>query len=46
MSGHKSTEGNFEPEETAAVAYRQFTSQRNWEDVLVMSDVSDEIWPF
>ena len=46
MSGKKSTVGNFEPEETAAVAYRQFTSTRNWEDVLVMSDVSDEIWPF
>lgn len=46
MSGQKSTEGNFEPEETAAVAYEQFTSDRNWEDVLVMSDVSDEIWPF
>ena len=46
MSGHKSAEGNFEPEETAAAAYRQFTSSRNWEDVLVMSDISDEIWPF
>ncbi|MBD5458033.1 MAG: SDR family NAD(P)-dependent oxidoreductase [Lachnospiraceae bacterium] len=46
MSGEKSTEGNFEPEETAAVAYEQFTSDRNWEDVLVMSDVSNEIWPF
>lgn len=46
MSGRKSTVGNFEPEETAAVAYEQFTSDRNWEDVLVMSDVSNEIWPF
>lgn len=46
MTGQKSIEGNFEPEETAAVAYEQFTSQRNWEDVLVMSDVSNEIWPF
>ena len=46
MNGQKSTEGNFEPEETAAVAYEQFTSDRNWEDVLIMSDVSDEIWPF
>lgn len=46
MSGLKSAEGNFEPEETAAVAYEQFASDRNWEDVLVMSDVSDEIWPF
>ena len=46
MSGQKSTEGNFEPEEAAAIAYEQFTSGRNWEDVLVMSDVSNEIWPF
>ena len=46
MNGKKSTEGNFEPEETAAVAYEQFTSDRNWEDVLIMSDVSNEIWPF
>ena len=46
MSGRKSTEGNFEPEETAAAAYGQFVSDRNWEDVLVMTDVSDEMWPF
>lgn len=46
MSGQKSTEGNFEPEETAAVAYEQFISQRNWENVLIMSDISYEIWPF
>ena len=46
MSGQKSTEGNFEPEESAAAAYEQFTSDRNWEDVLIMSDVSGEIWPF
>ena len=46
MSGQKSTEGNFEPEETAAAAYEQFTSDRNWEDVLIMSDVSNELWPF
>ena len=46
MQGKKSTEGNFEAEETAAVAYQQFTSERNWEDVLIMSDVSNEIWPF
>lgn len=46
MSGRKSTVGNFEPEETAAVAYEQFVSQRNWEDVLIMSDVSNEIWSF
>lgn len=46
MSGKKSTMGNFEPEETAAVAYRQFTSDREAEDVLVMTDVSDEMWPY
>ena len=46
MSGHKSTEGNFEPEESAAAAYEQFSSGRNWEDVLIMSDISGEIWPF
>lgn len=46
MSGQKSTAGNFEPEETAAVAYGQFTADRDWEDVLIMSDVSNEIWPF
>lgn len=46
MSGQKSTVGNFEPEETAAAAYGQFTSERDWEDVLIMSDVSNEIWPF
>lgn len=46
MSGQKSTEGNFEPEESAQVAYEQFTSDRDWEDVLIMSDVSNEIWPF
>lgn len=46
MSGQKSEVGNFEPEETAAVAFSQFTSDRNWEDVLILSDVSNEIWPF
>lgn len=46
MGGKKSTIGNFEPEETAAVAYRQFTSDREAEDVLVMTDVSDEMWPY
>lgn len=46
MSGRKNTEGNFEPEETAAVAYQQFTSDRDWEDVLAICDVSNEIWPY
>lgn len=46
MSGKKSTAGNFEPEETAEVAYEQFVSDRDWEDVLIMRDISNEIWPF
>lgn len=46
MSGEKSTVGNFEPEETAEVAYTQFLSERDWEDVLIMCDVANEIWPF
>lgn len=46
MSGQRSTEGNFEPEETAEVAYQQFTSDRDWEDVLAITDISDEIWPY
>ena len=46
MMGQKSTEGNFEPEESAAAEYEQFTSERNWEDVLIMSDISGELWPF
>ena len=46
MSGKKSTRGNFEPEETAAVAYQQVTENRASEDVLVMTDVSGHMWPF
>lgn len=46
MGGAKSTTGNFEPEESAAVAYRQFTESSIAEDVLVMSDVSDALWPY
>lgn len=46
MSGEKSTVGNFEPEETAEVAYGQFIDERDWEDVLILRDVSNEIWPF
>lgn len=46
MSGEKSTVGNFDPEETAEVAYRQFVSKTAYEDVLIMRDVSDEMWPF
>lgn len=46
MIGEVHTLGNFAPEDTAAVAYEQFSSDRNWEDVLAMSDISGEIWPF
>lgn len=46
MSGEKSTIGNFEPEESARVAYEQFIDHRDWEEVLVMTDVSNEAWPF
>lgn len=47
MEGEKkSTVGNLEPEETAAVAYRQFVSETAYEDVLVMRDVLDEMWSF
>ncbi|MGN0403434.1 MAG: SDR family NAD(P)-dependent oxidoreductase [Acetatifactor sp.] len=44
--GEKSTVGNFDPEETAEVAYRQFVSETAYENVLIMRDVSDEMWPF
>lgn len=46
MMGKKSTQGNFEPEEAAAAAYAQFTQNREWEDVLVMTDIKGEAWPF
>ena len=46
MLGHKALEGNFEPEESAQAAYEQFISDRNWEDLLIMSDIAGEIWPF
>jgi len=46
VGGEKSAVGNFEPEESAQVAYRQFVSETAYEDVLVMRDVSDEMWPF
>lgn len=46
MTGKKSTMGKYEPEETAAAAYTQFTSRREWEDVLVMTDLKGEAWPF
>lgn len=46
MSGQKSSAGNFEPEEAAASAYAQFTADRETEDVLVMTDISGEMWPY
>lgn len=42
----KSTIGTYEPEETARVAYETFTEDRDWEDVLVMTDICREMWPF
>lgn len=46
MSGSKSETGRFEPEEAANVAFLQFLNDRPWEDVLVMTDIRDEAWPF
>lgn len=42
----KSVEGKYEPEETAEVAFKTFVEDREWEDVLVMTDVLNEMWPF
>lgn len=42
----KSTEGTYEPEDTAKTAYKTFTQERSWEDVLVMTDIEEEMWPF
>lgn len=46
MQGTKSLRGDYEPEETAEVAYEQFTCQRSWEDILLMTDVENKIWSF
>lgn len=46
MGDVKSTQGKYEPEETAAVAYQSFIEDRQWEDVLMMTDVQKEVWPF
>lgn len=46
MSGTKSEAGVYEPEESSAVAFRQFVTDRPYEDVLLMTDVKNEIWPF
>ena len=46
MSGTKATEGNFEPEEAAQIAYEQFTGDTVSEDVMLMQDVYNQYWPF
>lgn len=46
MSGVKNTDGYYEPEETAEVAFVQFTGEDLPEDVLVIRDVCGELWPF
>lgn len=46
MSGQKATQGHFEPEETAQIAYEQFTGDVPCEDVLLMQDVYHQFWPF
>lgn len=42
----KTTEGVYEPEESARAAFVDFTKDRPCEDVLMMTDVKGEIWPF
>ena len=44
--GQKADRGHYEPEESAAVAFRQFTQERSFEDALVMTDIKGEVWPF
>ena len=44
--GVKSEEGNFEAEDTAKMAYEQFTKDMKNEDLLVMRDIKNEYWPF
>ncbi len=46
MNGYKNEKGEYEPEETAEVAYRQFTQNREAENVFVMTDINGELWPF
>ena len=46
MSGKKADRGHYEPEESAAAAFRQFTQERSFEDALVMTDIKGEVWPF
>lgn len=42
----KSTEGIYEPDESARAAFADFIKDRPCEDVLMMTDVKGEIWPF
>lgn len=42
----KSEFGLYEPEDTASVAYQQFVADKQYEDILVMTDVENDIWPF
>jgi NAD(P)-dependent dehydrogenase (short-subunit alcohol dehydrogenase family) len=46
MSGKKSTQGKFEPEETAASALRFFVEGQRHEDVLRLVDNEGAVWPF
>ena len=46
MHGKKSEQGVYEPEESAAAAFRQFTGSAVCEDVLMMTDIKGEYWPF
>lgn len=46
VDGVKGEIGNYEPEESAAAAYRQFTTESNHEDVLIMTDIKGEWWAF
>lgn len=46
MQGFKNLNGRFEPEESAAAAYRQFVEERSWEDALAMTDISGHLWPW
>lgn len=42
----KSAFGLYEPEDTALVAYHQFTSDKQCEEILIMTDVENDMWPF
>jgi len=46
MTGTKSTEGKFEPEESAASASKFFTEKLMHEEVLRMYDNEFTVWPF